>query len=261
LRRWRATQAADARTLAMAQCEAAHEQDGKLHELSGSHAVIRAAGARKRAAQRRVKAAEYRELAAKDRLAAAEDREAAAADREQSARERLRALVDREVLAREVAIAETDPLTGARCRAAGLTDLEHELDRARRTGARLVVAYVDVDGLKLVNDTQGHGAGDELLKQVVRFMREHLRSYDLIIRVGGDEFVIAMSRITLAHVRQRFDAIATSLAAGPDGGAISTGFAELKPDEAATELITRADRELIGNRRARRHSRAPLEND
>ena len=267
-------QAAEARTLAMAQydaaneqddrvhalgdSDAANEQDDRVHELGDSDAAIRAAGARRRAARHRAQAAEYRELAARDRLAAAQDRQAAAEDRELSARERLRALVDREALAREVALAETDPLTGARMRSAGLTDLDHELDRSRRTGARLVIAYVDVDGLKAVNDSQGHGAGDQLLTCVVQYITEHMRSYDLIIRVGGDEFVLAMSNMTLAEAHERFETIAAALAAAPNGGSMSTGFAELEPDETVTELIARADSDLIGHRRPERHTRARL---
>jgi len=251
-------QAAEARTLALAQYDAANEQDDRVHELGDSDAAIRAAGARKRAARRRAQAAEYRELAARDRLAPAQDRQAAAEDRELSARERRRALVDREALAREVALAETDPLTGARMRSAGLTDLDHELDRSRRTGARLVIAYVDVDGLKAVNDSQGHGAGDQLLTCVVQYITEHMRSYDLIIRVGGDEFVLAMSNMTLAEAHERFETIAAALAAAPNGGPISTGFAELEPDETVTELIARADSDLIGHRRSERHTRARL---
>jgi diguanylate cyclase (GGDEF)-like protein len=147
-------------------------------------------------------------------------------------------------------------LTGARARAAGLTDLEHELDRCRRTTSLLVVAYIDVVGLKTVNDTQGHGAGDELLKRVVALMKAHLRSYDLIIRLAGDEFLCAMSNITVLEARQRFSAIAGALAAAPCPAAISTGFAELAPGQPVAELIARADKELIESRHASPCSRA-----
>jgi diguanylate cyclase (GGDEF)-like protein len=105
-------------------------------------------------------------------------------------------------------------------------------------------------GLKTVNDTDGHGAGDELLRRVVALVRGHLRPYDLVIRLGGDEFLCAMSNMTLADARQRFGALATELAAAPGPGAIRTGFAEFAPDQMATELIARADSELVDNRRA-----------
>jgi len=165
--------------------------------------------------------------AADYRARAAQDRQAAARDREQAARERQRAQADREALAHELAGAETDPLTGTRARAAGLIDLNHELDRCRRTNGLLVVAYVDVDGLKTVNDCAGHGAGDKLLERIVALIGEYLRSYDLIIRLGGDEFLCAMSNMTLVDARRRFSAIAAALAAAPDAAAISTGFAEI----------------------------------
>jgi two-component system, cell cycle response regulator len=71
----------------------------------------------------------------------------------------------------------TDPLTGVRTPAAGLLELDHELERSRRRiGVRLVVVYVDVVGLKTVNDSQGHAAGDALLKRVVAIHQRALAS-------------------------------------------------------------------------------------
>jgi diguanylate cyclase (GGDEF)-like protein len=87
---------------------------------------------------------------------------------------------------RQVELAETDPLTGVRTRAAGLLQFDHELERCRRRiDGRLVVVYVDVVGLKTVNDTEGHAAGDALLKRVVALIKKHLRPYDLVIRLRG----------------------------------------------------------------------------
>jgi diguanylate cyclase (GGDEF)-like protein len=203
----------------------------------GTHASHRAPEHRRRAARDRAAAAE-------GRARAASDREHAARDREHAARDRLHAQADREALLRQLTIAETDALTGARTRAAGLGDLEHEIDRSRRTSAPLVVAYLDVVGLKAVNDSQGHGAGDALLRRVVGGIRSHMRSYDLIVRLGGDEFLCAMSGATRNDARTRFRAIQVALASGPDPCEIRVGFAALSPQDSAGELIERADAEL-----------------
>ena len=69
-------------------------------------------------------------------------------------------------LLRQLAASETDALTGARTRAAGLADVDHEIDRARRTSGVLSLAYIDVVGLKAANDERGHAAGDALLQRV-----------------------------------------------------------------------------------------------
>ena len=177
--------------------------------------------------------------------AAADDRQDAAADREQAAFERLHALVDRELLADALAVAANDPLTGARARAAGLHELDLLLDRSRRGAGLLVVAYVDVVGLKALNDSKGHAAGDALLRDVVTLIRGHLRSYDLTIRVGGDEFVCAMADMSLVDARLRFRRVCAELAGAPHGYAIRTGLAQLTAHENATELIARADVKLI----------------
>jgi diguanylate cyclase (GGDEF)-like protein len=151
------------------------------------------------------------------------------------------------VLAAEAA--ETDELTGVRRRGAGTKQLDREIDRARRTSETLVVAFVDVDGLKHVNDTRGHLAGDALLGAVARCLRTCLRSYDLIMRFGGDEFVCAMPNADAEHVRQRFMEVSNALATDANPGSITVGFAELRPDDSAEELISRADADLLAVRK------------
>jgi diguanylate cyclase (GGDEF)-like protein len=199
--------------------------------------VLRAAENRRRAAADRAAAAEARARAAADRARAAEDRE-------QAARDRAQAQADREALIRQLEVAESDALTGARTRGPGLAELDSEIDRARRLDGRLVVAYVDVVGLKAVNDLHGHAAGDQLLQRAVRAISGQLRSYDLIVRVGGDEFVCALSGATLEEARRRFDSVQVTLAADPQPCEIKVGFADLAPTEHASDVIDRADTDL-----------------
>jgi diguanylate cyclase (GGDEF)-like protein len=189
--------------------------------------------------------------AAEFRARAAADREQAALDREQAARDRLAAETDREALLQRLATAETDELTGARTRSAGLADLEHEIARARRTSGPLATAYVDVVGLKRVNDAEGHSAGDALLQHAVRAIREHLRSYDLIVRMGGDEFLCVMSAATVEIARRRFAAVQAELAADTaDLCEIKFGVAQLADEDSAIELVKRADAQLPVSRPA-----------
>jgi diguanylate cyclase (GGDEF)-like protein len=230
-------EAAEARDLALSKREAAVGSTIGPRPITGAEIVMRAQEQRKVAARHRADAAEHRVLVARDRRLAALDREQAARDRNNSA-------ADREALARRVALASTDELTGARTRAAGLAEFERDLARCRRAAEPLVVAFVDVVGLKAVNDSAGHIAGDDLLRGVVGEIRAHLRSYDLIIRLGGDEFLCVMAHTTKRDARERFKRIATALAADSDAGAIRAGFAELTSDETADELIARADAEL-----------------
>jgi diguanylate cyclase (GGDEF)-like protein len=199
---------------------------------------------RLRAARDRKDAAADRSTAAEGRVRAAADREQAARDREQAAQDRAQSGADRDALIQQLAIAEIDQLTGARLRGPGLVELDHEIDRARRTSGALVVAYVDVVGLKAVNDVHGHAAGDRVLQHAVGSIRTHLRSYDLIVRVGGDEFLCVMSGATIQDARQRFASMQTMLKADPDPLAIKVGFAALEPRDSAAELIQRADAEL-----------------
>ena len=187
---------------------------------------------------------ELRAQAAADRVRAAEDRARAAADRAKAARERAR-------LEGELQAAHLDELTGAYRREMGRLAITHEIDRVRRSGGPLVVAFVDVDDLKTVNDRDGHAAGDRVLQSVVRAIRARLRSFDPIIRYGGDEFVCGLGGTDLAEAERRFDLISVAIEADAGVG-ISVGFAELEPGDTADGLTERADAAMLGVKAAHR---------
>jgi diguanylate cyclase (GGDEF)-like protein len=186
------------------------------------------------AAGRRARAESARAETESDRTQASMDRRIAAGDRLQAARDR--------------ATSGTDELTGAHRRGAGMAAIQAEIDRARRTGLGCVAAYVDVDGLKAANDALGHAAGDALIVAVVDSLRASLRSYDVITRVGGDEFVCVLPDISLTITRERFEAASASLAAAIPGSSITVGFAEFQPGDTADDLVQRADGALLRTR-------------
>lgn len=99
-----------------------------------------------------------------------------------------------------------------------------------------------------MNDRAGPAAGDELLRDVVRCVADEIRSYDLIVRYGGDEFVCALSGESLPAIEQRFARIAARLAEISPEASFSVGLAELGPDDTISALLERADRALIASR-------------
>lgn len=88
--------------------------------------------------------------------------------------------------------AQVDPLTGAFTRSAFEERLAAELERASDADDGLAMLFVDLDRFKFVNDTYGHDVGDKLLREVGRVLRENVRGQDLIGRIGGDEFTVAL---------------------------------------------------------------------
>jgi diguanylate cyclase (GGDEF)-like protein len=216
---------AEARDRAAAQRDAAAarlDRDGL--PLSSADA------ARQHAADVRARAAAERARSAVDRGNAAADRTAAARDRQQAEEELKQALLD--------------PLTGAYGRKLGMVALEREINRARHGTGRMVLAFTDVDNLKQLNDSQGHAAGDALLREVVAAIQAHLRSYDPVVRVGGDEFICALGDCTLADARRRFDEIQSTMRRTQPAASISVGFAPLCPGDTLKQLIAAADAAL-----------------
>ncbi|AXF16393.1 putative bifunctional diguanylate cyclase/phosphodiesterase [Paraburkholderia caledonica] len=89
-------------------------------------------------------------------------------------------------------LASTDPLTDLPNRRAFYDELKTRLHKASAANKRVALMMVDLDNFKTVNDTLGHGAGDELLKQVAEALRNVVRPHDLVSRIGGDEFAVVL---------------------------------------------------------------------
>jgi diguanylate cyclase (GGDEF)-like protein len=221
-----------------------------------------AAERRDRAADERDKAADRRDRAdrrssRRDSAQAADDRRRAARDRRRASQDRRRARSDRRQAGDDRHEAGLDSLTGALRRDRGTVDLQREIDRARRSGGLLILAFVDVDGLKAINDAHGHAAGDRALRAVAAALLNGLRSYDLIVRYGGDEFLCGLPGSDLDAARRRFDAVARTLAEQNPGRSVSIGLAELGRRDTLDALTARADASLYAARRnARRHADA-----
>jgi diguanylate cyclase (GGDEF)-like protein len=141
-----------------------------------------------------------------------------------------------------------DALTRLPNRALFQDRVEHALARAGRHSGALAVLFVDLDGFKGVNDSLGHGAGDELLRVVAERLRTCVRAADTVARLGGDEFAVLLEDITTqqdaTRVAQRLiDAVAVPFTiAGHDTTVTaSVGVAFNRSDDTADELLRNAD--------------------
>jgi len=195
--------------------------------------------------------AEVRLRAADNRAKAAVDRVRAAVDRAAAARERVEANRVQTEAQHELEVAATDHATGAWTRRAGFVQIAREIERARRTGGSLTVAFVDIDDLKGINDGRGHAAGDRLLRLAAETIRANLRPYDVVVRYGGDEFLCALPNISGNAAAARLASIAAFLSAAETGHSISFGLAEHDHDEELEELVGRADAAMLASRHAR----------
>jgi len=105
-----------------------------------------------------------------------------------------------------------DHLTGLSQRAPFVERIDEELARARRRGAPLSVAILDLDGFKAFNDTFGHPVGDRALQAVATRLRSSVRKSDLVARFGGEEFVVAFPETAVEQARHRVEHIRAELA-------------------------------------------------
>ncbi|MCQ6258042.1 GGDEF domain-containing protein [Pseudomonas hefeiensis] len=153
-----------------------------------------------------------------------------------------------------------DPLTGTGNRIAMDQTLIREVDMAKRHLQPLSLLMLDIDHFKRVNDSHGHGIGDEVLKGVAEAIKNQLRNVDMVFRFGGEEFLILLSNTSrdaaalvgerLRHAAQAQDYFAAGTRIELT---VSLGCATLLPGESVESLLRRADNALYVAKREGRN--------
>jgi diguanylate cyclase (GGDEF)-like protein/PAS domain S-box-containing protein len=155
-----------------------------------------------------------------------------------------------------------DPLTGLFNRRYLDETLPRELQMAQRREAPLCVVMLDIDYFKQFNDSYGHGAGDSIIREFGRILREHLRKSDISCRYGGDEFVLILPDSSIADTQERVEQIRKFLKGlqqihygeeAFDRITLSAGIAYM-PEHGTTEneLLQAADQALYAAKKAGR---------
>ena len=159
-------------------------------------------------------------------------------------------------IARLSRLSQVDALTGTLNRRGLDGALPEAGTRERAAILPCTVALVDIDGFKRVNDEYGHAVGDELLKLVAEKLKGAVRASDAVIRLGGDEFLMVLSRIGQARgaaVAERArDAVASSPLVLGDSDVrvtITLGVARVTADEPRADILARADQALYEGKR------------
>ncbi len=150
-------------------------------------------------------------------------------------------------------IAHHDALTGLPNRVLLADRMRQAMAHARRRGCQLVLAFIDLDGFKAINDEHGHGAGDRLLATIARRMKDALREEDTVARLGGDEFVailgdVADTRACVPLILRLLAATSRPVTVGGTGLKVSSSigvtFYPQRDDIDADELLRQADQAM-----------------
>lgn len=157
--------------------------------------------------------------------------------------------------------AMTDALTGLANRRHGFAELDRLVAGAQRHGRSLCVLMADLDHFKTLNDTYGHDAGDSCLREAARRLADAVRTSDLPVRWGGEEFVVLMPDASGVHAAEVAERIRSAVAdppfyAGQDTihVTMSVGWAMRHDREEGVDLVARADAALYEAKRRGRNA-------
>lgn len=146
--------------------------------------------------------------------------------------------------------ANNDILTGAFNRRGGMNILEQSMRITQRHEIPLTICFIDINGLKKVNDRQGHNAGDILIKTIARLFRENIRKSDSLFRFGGDEFIAIFPGCSLDDSRPIVDKVIYAVSTYKSDETeniplkLSYGLAQYKEGMTVEDLIKSADQEM-----------------
>lgn len=165
----------------------------------------------------------------------------------------------RESLQDRLRLAMTDPLTGLHNRRYAMAHLARIAEHAARSGRSFAVMVLDLDRFKSINDAHGHAAGDSVLIDIAARLSAHLRPVDLLARIGGEEFLVALPDATLADARLAAERLRRAVAETPvalthERGVISVtssiglalGNTAASAGMTVADLIHSADMALLG---------------
>jgi diguanylate cyclase (GGDEF)-like protein len=154
-------------------------------------------------------------------------------------------------------LAHEDSLVGLPNRRGFVRALERLIDRVKRYEEKAALLFVDVDGLKLINDSFGHHAGDEALVQIARLLAGGVRKSDLVARIGGDEFAILLDHSDEESARETANRLVDLIAGSEfahEGHAlplsVAIGAAAIDRDDSSESAMARADREMYRRKAA-----------
>jgi diguanylate cyclase (GGDEF)-like protein len=155
-------------------------------------------------------------------------------------------------------LADTDTLLPLPNRRAFLRVLERVLHQAARYDTPAAVLYIDLNGLKAINDCHGHQAGDAVLLHVARILKASLRAGDMVARIGGDEFGLILDHLDEPEARAKAGLLARTVASEPVdlgrasvGVSVTAGLAMVRAGDAVETVLARADAAMYAQRSER----------
>lgn len=154
-------------------------------------------------------------------------------------------------------LAHLDPLIDLPNRRGFMRELERLIAREARYGNGAAMLFVDLDGLKMINDTFGHRAGDEALIQVSRLLSDGVRRSDVVARIGGDEFGILLEKTDEAKAHEtatRLIDLICTCEFDHDGDtlplSVAIGVGMIRRTDTPDEVMARADKEMYRRKAA-----------
>jgi diguanylate cyclase (GGDEF)-like protein len=161
-------------------------------------------------------------------------------------------------------LADQDPLAPIANRRAFVREMSRFMAFSQRYGTASSVLYFDVDGLKAVNDTHGHSAGDALLLFIANLLLENIRESDIVGRLGGDEFGVLLAQADKMGANEKAASLAQAVADAQfiwQGTrlplSVSYGAYSFKPGEDVTTALANADKAMYDNKRQTKTAAGP----
>ena len=148
-------------------------------------------------------------------------------------------------------LAHSDPLVDLPNRRSFLGQLERTIARVNRYGDEAAMLFVDMDGLKRINDQFGHATGDQALVQLAQLLLASVRTSDYVARIGGDEFAVLLERVDEREAWEMALRIVETVVAAEfcvEGSclplSVAVGVGTIRADDDTQSVIARADKEM-----------------